>query len=143
MSPRARTIAYWGTTGLLCLPMTIGGTMQVIHAQFNVDGMIRLGYPLYVLTMVGLWKLCGVGVLLAPRLLLLKEWAYAGFFFLLTGASISHLASGEGFGRAMPPLIFAGLTAASWWLRPAERRVVPAPASDPHPLHRADVGLSH
>lgn len=129
MSSRATTIAYWGTTGLLAFGMLAGGTGQILRAQFNVDGMRHLGYPLYVLTIVGVWKWAGVIVLLAPRLLLMKEWAYAGFFFLLTGATASHIASGDGFSGWVGPFAFACLTLSSWWLRPADRRLARVPSA--------------
>jgi DoxX-like family len=123
MNKRARRIAYWLTTGLLAFGMAAGGTGQVVRATFNVDGMIHLGYPLYVLTIVGVWKLLGVIVLLSPRLPLIKEWTYAGFFFVLTGATASHIASGDGISGFAAPMIFACLTVASWLLRPADRRL--------------------
>jgi hypothetical protein len=131
MSSRARTIAYWATTGLFSVGMLGGGTGQLLRARFNVDGAIHLGYPLYVLTLIGLWKFAGVAVLLAPRLPLMKEWAYAGFFFLLTGATASHLASLDGLAGSAGPIFCTCLAVASWWLRPAERRLrASVPKSD-------------
>ena len=127
-SSRARPIVFWLVTGLLAFGMLAGGTGQLLHAQFNVDGMRHLGYPRYLLSLIGAWKLLGIGVLLLPGWRLAKEWAYAGFFFLLTGASISHLANGDGFGGALPSFVFACLTVASWQLRPASRRLASAPA---------------
>ena len=142
MSSRARFIAYWGTTGLLALGMTLGGMGQLFRASFNVEGMIHLGYPLYVLTIVAIWKLCGVAVLLAPRLPLAKEWAYAGFFFLLTGATASHIASGDPFTGWVGPCVFAGLTVASWWLRPDERRLPETRTAEASTHGRMELGLS-
>jgi hypothetical protein len=123
ITENSRRIAYWGATGLLCLGMLAGGSGQLLRASFNVNGMLHLGYPLYVLTIVGFWKLCGVVVLLAPGLPLLKEWAYAGFILLLTSATASHIASGDGVSGWIAPFVFACLAVASWWLRPAERRL--------------------
>ncbi len=125
---RPRLTLFWVLTSLLAFGMLAGGTAQLLHARFNVDGMRRLGYPLYVLSLVGAWKLAGTLVLLLPGWRLAKEWAYAGFFFLLTGATVSHLASGEGIGSALAPFVFACLTVASWYLRPASRRLTAAPA---------------
>lgn len=123
---RLHRFCFWLVTGLLAFGMFGGGLAQLLHAQFNVDGMRHLGYPLYVLSIVGAWKIIGVLVILLPGWPLAKEWAYAGFFFLLTGAVCSHLASGDGLGGALAPLVFAGLTVASWYLRPASRRLRPA-----------------
>ncbi len=120
---RSRTIAYWLTTGLLCFGMAAGGLAQIAHAEPNVVGMQRLGYPLYMLYFLGAWKMAGVVALLLPGYRLLKEWAYAGFFFLLTGAVTSHIFSGDPLLRYIAPFIFALLTVASWYLRPASRRL--------------------
>lgn len=129
---RSRPLMFWLVTGLLVFGMLAGGLAQLFRAQVNVDGMRHLGYPLYVLTLVGVWKLAGVLVILLPGWRLAKEWAYAGFFFLLTGAAASHLASGEGFVRALAPMVFAGLTVASWYLRPASRRLALTPPAVAH-----------
>jgi uncharacterized membrane protein len=126
-TPRSRPVWYWLLTGLLAFGMLGGGIAQLLRAPFNVDGIRHLGYPLYVLTLVGAWKVVGTVVLLLPGWRLAKEWAYAGFFFLLTGAVVSHLASGEGPLAALAPLVFAGLTLASWHLRPTRRRLVASP----------------
>jgi len=122
-TPRPRPVLFWLVTGLLAFGMLAGGVAQLLRAKFNVDGMRHLGFPLYVLTIVGAWKLIGVSVLLLPGWRLAKEWAYAGFFCLLTSAVASHLASGDGIGGALPSFTFACLTAASWYLRPASRRL--------------------
>lgn len=126
--PRTQRILYWTATGLLAFGMAAGGLGQALGASWNVEGMIHLGYPLYILPVIGVWKLAGVVVLLIPGKPLLKEWAYAGFFFLLTAAWASHLAAGDGFLRSLPPLVFALLVIASWRFRPAERRLVPTAA---------------
>lgn len=128
---RPRPVLFWLATGLLAFGMLAGGTGQLLRAQFNVDGMVHLGYPLYVLTIVGTCKLAGILVILLPGWRLAKEWAYAGFFFLLMGATASHLASGDGPGGALPSFVFAGLVVASWYLRPASRRLPAAPAPAP------------
>jgi hypothetical protein len=120
---RASRPLFWTTTGLLAAGMIAGGLGQLFRASWNVEGLLHLGYPLYVITVIACWKLAGIAVVLLPGLPLAKEWAYAGLFFLLTSAWVSHLAAGDGFLRALPPLVFAGLTAASWYLRPAERRL--------------------
>ena len=130
-TPRSRPVLFWLVTGLLAFGMLAGATGQLLRAQLNVGGMQRLGFPLYVLPLVGVWKVAGTVVLLLPGWRLAKEWAYAGFFFLLTGAAVSHLASGEGALAALASVVFASLTVASWRLRPASRRLVPAPFAPP------------
>jgi DoxX-like family len=122
---KSKKIAYWIVTGLLCFGMLLGSTAQLLRAKPNVDGMISLGYPLYVLTILGIWKYLAVFTILIPKYPLVKEWAYAGLFFVLSGGVISHLASGEGVIKAMPVFVFMCLDVASWYLRPDDRRLIP------------------
>jgi hypothetical protein len=121
---KINVIAYWITTGLLALGMFSGGLAQAIHAQWNVDGFIHLGFPIYTMTILGTWKILGVIALLVPGFRLLKEWAYAGFFFLMTGAVIAHLASGDGIAGIVWQSFFVILIVLSWALRPASRRLL-------------------
>ena len=121
---KGRTIAYWIFTSLLVLGMLSGAIAQLLRLKANTDGIIHLGYPVYVLTILGTWKLAGALVLLLPGFTLLKEWAYAGFFFLMTGAVISHLVSGDGFTGVIFQIIFVILIVLSWYLRPVNRRIV-------------------
>jgi len=88
--------------------------------------IIALGYPPYFLTILGFSKILGVVVLLAPQLPVLKEWVYAGFFFTMSGAVYSHIASGNPVQEIFPPLLLLALTGISWYFRPADRKVVPA-----------------
>jgi DoxX-like family len=90
-----------------------------------------LGYPLYVLAIIGVWKLLATIALLAPRFPLLKEWAYAGSFFVFSGAVASHIAAGDGFGHWIGPGIGAAVPAVSWALRPPSRRISGLSISDP------------
>jgi len=120
---KTKTVIYWTVTGLICLGMFFGGIAQILGADANVQGMKNLGYPLYILPLLGTFKILGVIVVLSPRMLLLKEWAYAGYFFLLTGALFSHISSGEPFVHWAGPLVFWLLIPVSWWLRPASRKI--------------------
>ena len=122
---KTKTIAYWAVTGFLCFGMLLGGSGQLYRASFNVDGIVHLGFPVYLLTIIGLWKILAVITLLIPKYLLLKEWAYAGLFFLLSGGVVSHFASGDGILEALPVFMFMCLTVISWFLRPANRRLIP------------------
>jgi VIT1/CCC1 family predicted Fe2+/Mn2+ transporter len=121
---KGKAIAYWATTILLVMGMLSGAIAQLLHLKLNVDGIIRLGYPEYVLNILGTWKILGVVVLLLPGYTLLKEWAYAGFFFLMTGAVISHFVSGDPFSGVIWQMIFVILIVLSWAFRPANRRIV-------------------
>lgn len=125
MTKKSKNIAYWAVTGFLCFGMLLGGSGQLYRASFNVDGILQLGYPVYLLTIIGLWKVLAVITILIPKFLLVKEWAYAGLFFLLSGGVISHFASGDGVLQALPVFLFLCLTIISWYLRPADRRLVP------------------
>jgi DoxX-like family len=121
---KSRNIAYWAVTGFLCFGMLLGGSGQLYRASFNVEGIVHLGFPVYLLTIIGLWKIFAVAAILTPNYLLLKEWAYAGLFFLLSGGVISHFASGDGIAEALPVFMFMCLTVISWYLRPADRRLI-------------------
>jgi len=120
---RTKRIGYWIATGLLAFGMVAGGLGQIMQAKFNADGMVHLGYPMYMMPILGTWKVVGIVAILIPGYGLLKEWAYAGFFFLLTGGVVSHIVSGDTFVQWMPVFIFAILTVLSWYLRPANRKL--------------------
>lgn len=122
-----KTIAYWIFTVWLCFGMLSSGLFQLFRVKDTHEFIINdLGYPDYFLTILGVWKVLGVAALLAPRLALLKEWAYAGFFFVAMGVIWSHAASGNGFGEIFPGVLLMALTVASWWLRPESRRLAKA-----------------
>lgn len=116
-------IIYWITTVFLSIGMTAGGVQQMLQIGGYNEIVSSLGYPLYVLSILGVWKLLGVVAILIPRFLLLKEWAYAGFFFVMSGAFISHLAVGQPFTEALPSLILLSVTVLSWYFRPADRKI--------------------
>lgn len=124
---RAKRASYWIATGLLAFFIGTGGAAEAIHAPGNIEGIVqRLGYPVYFLTIVGVWKVLGAVVILIPRTPRLKEWAYAGIFFNVTGAAYSHAAVGDygpGAFHVVVNLALAGLTLISWALRPATRVV--------------------
>lgn len=116
-------IIYWVTTIFLSIGMTAGGVQQMLQIGGYNEIASSLGYPLYVLSILGVWKLLGVVAILIPGFLLLKEWAYAGFFFVMSGALISHLAVGQPFTEALPSLILLSVTVLSWYFRPADRKI--------------------
>lgn len=124
MEKRNRII-YWIFTAWLALGMTSTGIVQLMKMEEEVDMFARLGYPEYLLTIIGVWKILGVVAVLIPKFPLLKEWAYAGFFFCMSGAIVSHIALGDPIGEVAPPLLLLVLTIISWYFRPASRRLVP------------------
>ena len=124
-----RIIAYWTATVLITLALLSGGIASVARAEPNVRGMAELGYPAYLLVVLGVWKLLGAAVLLAPRVALLKEWAYAGIVFELSGAAFSHAAIGHPAAKVAVPVVLLALAAGSWALRPASRRLVSCTAA--------------
>jgi uncharacterized membrane protein len=123
MSKR-NTIIYWIATLWLALGMVSTGVVQLLHIQSDNDVAAGLEYPDYFLVMLGAFKILGVVALLIPRASLLKEWAYAGFSFSMLGAIISHLAMGAP-GKIFPALLLLVLTSASWYFRPADRKLIP------------------
>lgn len=129
----SKNIAYWATTGLVALAFLGGGAADLSRSDEVMAGMAHLGYPVYFATILGIWKVLGAIALVAPGFPRLKEWAYAGIFFDLSGAAASHAASGDDAGKVMVPLVILGLTAASWALRPATRRLEAVPTSGAQP----------
>jgi uncharacterized membrane protein YphA (DoxX/SURF4 family) len=124
----ARNVGYWVSTGLVAVAFGLGGVMDLSGSPQVVASITHLGYPVYLAGLLGVWKLLGAIAVLAPGNARLKEWAYAGMFFDLTGAAYSHTASGDPAGAVLTPLIVLGLVAASWALRP-EGRALPRAAS--------------
>ena len=120
---RTHKIIYWIATLWLALGMVSTAIVQLIKQQESVEAVTRLGYPAYLLTILGVWKLLGVVAVLIPRYPLLKDWAYAGFFFAMSGAAISHIISGDPFGEIFPSVLLLILTLVSWYFRPASRKI--------------------
>jgi hypothetical protein len=125
MTTKAKSIVYWVMTILVAFFIGGGGASQVWRYFADPHGVIlELGYPMYFFGILGFWKVLGAIAILVPRFPRLKEWAYAGIFFDLTGAATSCAAVG-GYGaygfHVIAPLIITGLTVASWALRPPSR----------------------
>lgn len=113
---KARMI-YWIATLLFCFFMLSGGIMMLLGVEENVRGVEALGYPAYLCRILGLAKVLGVIAVLWGRSPLMKEWAYAGFTFLLLGATASHVFHGNEFWKILVPIviwIFVLLSRRQW-----------------------------
>lgn len=119
-------IGYWISTGLLAAAFALGGLTDLAHTAQMKEGFAHLGYPVTLLTLLGLWKVLGATALLVPRFPRLKEWAYAGITFDLTGAAWSHAAAGDDLGKIVTPLVLLAIAAVSWATRPQSRTLVEA-----------------
>jgi len=119
----SRNAIYWLATAVLALELVVGGVWDILRAPQVRVVIDRLGYPAYFLVILGIWKLLGAVAVIVPRFPLLKEWAYAGVVFNLTGALASNVASGvTDTGTLAYLVLMMGVTAVSWALRPASRR---------------------
>jgi uncharacterized membrane protein YphA (DoxX/SURF4 family) len=129
MKKRNRII-YWIATIWLASGMLATGVQQLMKVQLDgalsppgVFGIKDLGYPVYFLTIIGIWKLLAVIALLIPKFPLIKEWAYAGIVFLLIGAIYSHLAVSHAVAELFPATLLLVLTLLSWYFRPENRKI--------------------
>jgi uncharacterized membrane protein YphA (DoxX/SURF4 family) len=114
MKTSAKTIGYWVTTAILLFAMLSGGIAELMHRPETIEGMKQLGYPVYFVMILGFWKVLGSVALLAPGFPRLKEWAYAGIFFNMTGAAVSHAVCGDAAWHVVVTVGFAALAVASW-----------------------------
>lgn len=118
-----KSIAYWIATAVTAFVFLSGGAGELAKPAALMAGMAHLGYPAYFVTILGVWKILGGLTVLAPRTPLLKEWAYAGMVFDLTGASASHASVGDPALKIATPLILLCFIIASWALRPRSRKL--------------------
>lgn len=124
-------IIYWIATIWLSTGMLSTGVFQLLKAKVEgsvsppgVYGIVHLGFPVYFLTILGVWKILGVVALLVPKFPLLKEWAYAGFFFIMSGAIYCHIAVNDPAKELIPATLNLIITVVSWYFRPASRRII-------------------
>lgn len=118
-----RVVGFWILTLAFCLPELGGGVADLVGVAELQAIMTHLGFPLYVMPLLGIWKILGVVAILAPGFRRLKEWAYAGMMFDLTGAAWAHAAAGDPVGQILPPLVLLSFALGSWALRPASRKL--------------------
>lgn len=119
----AKVVGYWVCTVLVVLFMLPGGIVQVLRLPQNVEGFAKLGFPLYFMVFLGIWKILGSLALVWPGFPLLKEWAYAGVFFDLTGAAVANAVVDGIWWHVAAPLAILAVLYGSWALRPAGRRL--------------------
>lgn len=119
---RRNKIVYWIATVWLALGMVSTAIVQLLKPEAEVAKLTHLGYPVYLLTILGVWKILGVVAVLIPKYPRLKEWAYAGFFFAMSGAAISHIIVRDPFGEIFPSVLLLILTVLSWYFRPESRK---------------------
>ena len=126
-SPIAKAIVYWTMTILVAMPIGSGGVSQIWRYAADPHGIVpELGYPNYFFAILGFWKVLGAIAILVPGFPRIKEWAYAGIFFDLTGAAASCAfvgVLGANAFHVVAPLMIAGFTVASWALRPPSRTI--------------------
>jgi len=113
-----RQAAYWTTTGFAALALGAAGAADLLRVPAIMDSLAHLGYPAYFATILGTWELLGAAAIVAPNSSRLTEWAYAGIFFALTGAALSHAASGDPVGKVLVPLVLLVVVVVSWTFRP-------------------------
>jgi hypothetical protein len=114
----SKRVIYVTSTAILVLEILAGAFIDLAHLPYVVQDVRSIGYPMYVLYIVGVWKVLAVGAMLWPKLPRLREWAYAGVFFEMSGAVESHVLAGDPVSKYAAPLIFTILTLVSWWFQP-------------------------
>ncbi|NLR80406.1 DoxX family protein [Chitinophaga eiseniae] len=119
---QTRIIIYWIATALVIFQLGSGGVGDVLRLPAVIAGMTHLGYPVYFSVILGIWKILGAIAIAVPGQPRLKEWAYAGAVFDLSGAAFSHLAVGDSAVKLIGPLLFLAFAVISWALRPEGRR---------------------
>jgi DoxX-like family len=124
---KRNNIIYWIATLLLALGMASSGFFQMIKLEYLVEKIGEWGYPAYLLTLLGTWKILGVIAILVPKFPLVKEWAYAGYFFLMTGALFTHFSIGDPATAFLGPALLLILTLVSWYFRPEDRKIQQLP----------------
>jgi len=121
---KRKALWYWIITIILSFCIFSGGLAQAMQVKGVLEGFKPLGYPIYFISLIGVWKMLGIIAILIPGFKLLKEWAYAGIFFVMSGAVISHIASSDVSVQIIAPFVLAIFTVLSWYLRPADRKII-------------------
>ena len=120
---KRKSISYWVITAMVAFFIGSGGAAELARVPGNVEGLVHLGYPIYFATIIGFWKVLGAIAILVPGFPRLKEWAYAGIFFNMTGAAATGVFVSAAAWHVIVDLVLTALTIASWALRPPSRRL--------------------
>lgn len=104
-------IIYWIITLILMVPGAGGGVVELFTngPEPIVKIILQLGYPLYLMKILGFAKILGGIAILTGKIPRLKEWAYAGFAFDFLGATASHILAGDSSNALFPLLFFIAL----------------------------------
>jgi hypothetical protein len=87
---RDRTWIGWTVTGLMAALMLLSAVPDILRIPDALLVFTHLGYPPYLLVFLGTAKILGVAAVLIPGFPRIKEWAFAGLTFDVTGALYSH-----------------------------------------------------
>lgn len=96
---------YWVATIIFALMMIMDGVGGITQQEAGKEVLKHLGYPMYLLIIVGIAKLLGAASILQNKFKTIKEWAYAGFAINFIGAFASRAFVGDGISLLIPPLI--------------------------------------
>lgn len=121
---KRNALIYWIATLWLSLGMVSTGIVQLIQMEEEVSKITQMGYLRHLLPLLGIWKWLGGVAILVPRFPLVKEWACAGFFFIMAGAIISHVVVEDPLCTLLGPGLLLVLTVISWYFRPANRKLI-------------------
>lgn len=116
MKTRTTRILYWVLTILFVVSMLLDGIAGLMRVEDGKTAMIELGYPLYILTILGLAKILGAIAILQTAFQTIKEWAYAGFAFIFIGAFLSRAFVGDNPAMLFPPLVVLVFMFATYYL---------------------------
>jgi len=126
---KGKQVLYWASTGFAAFALAAIGIANLLRVPAIVAGLVHLGYPAYLASILGAWKLLGSAAILSPGHPRLKEWAYAGMFFTLTGAALSHTISGDPVANILVPLVLLAFVMTSWALQSARQAVIASHAT--------------
>jgi hypothetical protein len=105
---------YWAITAPFLITMLMAAIALLSGVEANVEGIIQLGYPVYVCKILGFAKLLGGIAIFQNRFKTIKEWAYAGYTFNLLGASASHAFAGDSFAKIIVPIFILVMVCLSY-----------------------------